>query len=325
MSPLRLWKNPLALPIALALLCFSGVSTSSAVGADDSVEVLPRWKKGEKLRYEIVKVRRRSQGDKTTLKSGTRTDLEIEVLNASEDGYVLGWTSGEAKFDDPKQGADPLARAMNNLLKDYRIVLELDSEAAIKGVQNWKEMQKTSAKWLDAMMQNLAARGADQGTVTKIRAQLAATFSTKQQIERVWTREAELFFMALGIELGPSKPLEYSDKLPNPLGGEPLPTRAQFALKELDRAAGRVTITWTQTAVPEEARRVMEKTLKDMARRMGTSVPDEDQLRNVTMADTAEFVIDVTSGWIVNLSHKRAMLMGPISQEDILTIVRKPE
>jgi hypothetical protein len=67
--------------------------------------------------------------------------VEIEVLNVGKDGFTVAWTWGETKLDDPVQAANPMARKLSNLIQDQRIVLELDSQAGIKGVQNWKELQ----------------------------------------------------------------------------------------------------------------------------------------------------------------------------------------
>src|SRR5207247_977646 len=109
------------------------------------------WKKGEKLRFEMVKSRQKVEGAKVTLKVTTRTDLEIEVLSASKDAFLVAWTFGETTFDDPSQAKKPLVQKMTNLLKGYRIVLELDSQAAIKGVQNWRELKEASTKMLDTL------------------------------------------------------------------------------------------------------------------------------------------------------------------------------
>jgi hypothetical protein len=296
-----------------------------ADGAEDSLEVLPRWTKGEKARYEIIKTRRTAQGKSITRKTTTRTALEIEVLSANDDGYVLAWTLGATRFDDPKQAKDPLIRRMGNLLKHKRIILELDSQAAIIGVQNWRELKESSAKMLDVLTEELNAAELDQGTIAKMRSQVASMFATKQQVEQLCTREAQMFFMPLGIELAPSEPFEYEDRLPNAFGGEPFPSRAQFALKAVDRATGRANITWTQTIPPDDARRIMEETLRNLARRLGKPVPDEEQLKNLVIADTAEFVLEVSTGWIYSLTHERSTKTEGTSQEDVVTITRKTQ
>jgi len=212
---------------------------------------------------------------------------------------------------------------MANLLKGYRLVLELDSQAAIQGVQNWKELKELSTKLLDDLTNELKAAGVDQATTAKVRTQAASIFATKQQIEQLGTREAQLFFMPLGVEFEKGKPVEFDDKLPNPFGGESFPSRARFSLKEIDKKLGVAKVTWTQTVATEEARRIMEKTLKDMAQRLGKPVPQANTLKTLTLEDSAEFSVELASGWIKAFTHKRVTKTEGTLQEDSLTITRK--
>jgi hypothetical protein len=315
-----MWSNPITVTVGLLGLLAAGNPVDAA---ENSVELLPRWKKGEKLRFEMVKSRQKTQGDKATLKTTTRTDLEIEVLSASKDAFILAWTLGETRFDNPSQAEHRLVQKVANLLKGYRIVLELDSQAAIQGVQNWKQLKEASTNLLDTLTDELKVAGIDQATVAKTRAQVASMFSTKQQIDQLGTREAQLFFMALGIEFEGGEPVEFEDKLPNPFGGEPFPSLARFALKEVDKKQGMAKVTWTQTVASEDARRIMEKTLKDLTQRLGKPVPDADRLKTFTLEDGAEFSIELSSGWIQSFTHKRVTKTEGTSQEDAITVTRK--
>jgi hypothetical protein len=263
------------------------------------------------------------QGDKVTLKTTTRTDLEIHVVSASKDAYAIAWTSGETRFDDPGQAENPLIQRVANLLKGYRIILELDSRGAIKGVQNWNELREASVKLLDALADELKAAGIDRATVAGTRDQVASMFETKQQIEQLATREAQLFFMPLGIEFKGDKPVEFEDELPNPFGGAPFPSRARFALKEVDSKHRLAKVTWTQTVASEDARRIMEKTLKELAQRMGKAVPDADLLTTLTLEDAAEFSVELSSGWIQSFTHRRVTKAERMLQEDLIAVTRK--
>ena len=68
----------------------------------------------------------------------------------------------------------------------------------------------------------------------------------------------------------------------------------------------------------------MEKSLKDLATRVGGPVPQGDALESMMVEDTAEFVVDLSSGWLDRLTYKRLIKTGPDTHEDILTIARKP-
>jgi hypothetical protein len=318
LSPLQLILRA-ALIFGIGLLALPTVASA----ADNSLELLPRWKKGEKLRFELIKSRQKAQGDKVTLKSTARTDVEIEVLSASKDAFTLAWTYGETRLDDPSQAKNPLTQKMANLLNGYRIVLKLDSQAGIQGVQNWQELKQRSTKLLEALSAELQAAGLDAATVAKVQAEAQSMFSSKQQIEQLGTRDAQLFFMPLGIEFEGNKPVELDDKLPNPFGGEPFPSRVRFALTAADK--GLAKITWGQTVAPEEARRIMEKTLKERAERSGKPPSDADLLQAFIIEDAAEFSVEISSGWIQTFTHKRVIKTGESSQEDAVAMTRKKQ
>jgi len=304
------------------LLC--ALILSAPAAAEDSVDLPLRWQVGQRLQYEIVKSGRKTRDGEATLKATTRTDLEIEVLRADADGYLIAWTQGETRFDDPQPAADPMLQRMTNLVRGLRVLLQIDSEANVVGVRNWKELKETIGKILSTVTDELKISGMDATMLSKITAQLASMYATREQIEMMCTREPRMFFLVLGGSFSASEPTEYQDRLPNPFGGEPFPSRAAFVLKGVDRQSQRATIAWTQTLDPEHARRIMEKSLKDLAARVGGPVPQGDVLESMMVEDTAEFVVDLSSGWLDRLSHKRLVRTGTATQEDVLTIARKP-
>ena len=82
------------------LLC--ALLLSAPGPAEDSVDLPLGWEVGQRLQYEIVKSGQRTRDGKVTFKATTRTDLEIEVLRADADGYLVAWTQRETRFDDPR-------------------------------------------------------------------------------------------------------------------------------------------------------------------------------------------------------------------------------
>jgi hypothetical protein len=300
----------------------STASGLTNVATAETLEVLPRWKKGEVLYFQRVASRQKGYADKVTFESTCRTNLQIEVVDIENDMFVLAWTWGETKFDDPRQAANPLVQNAINLAKGCPIVLVLDSQAGIREVRNWKEQQDLAMKALNLFTNELKANGIERAAIDAIRAQVAAMFVTKQAVELFCTREPQIFFMALGMEFRGQMPLQFEDKLPNPLGGEPIPSRSRLVLKELDKKQGLAKVTWNQTASTDIAR-LVEKPVKQMAQRLGKNLPDEG-IPNfpVTLEDSAEFSFELSSGWPQSLTHKRRVEAEGGWQEDVITITR---
>jgi hypothetical protein len=315
------YKTLLAMAV-LNILLFP-FDVAPAITPQSSIYLVPRWNQGQKYQFEIIKTRQRYKDGKSILKGTTRTELEIEVLKAGKEGHVIRWAFGETKFDDPKLAEIVMEQQLTNLLKGMQIILEVDSESTIIGVQNWKEVRNSVSRMLDTMTAALQKSGQDSITIEKVRAQVDSMFATKEQIELLCTREAQVYFMPLGRRYRLSKTIQYEDLLPNPLGGEPIPSRGAFSLKAINRGPGQAIVTWKQEVDPEEAARVLEKTVKDMSARIGKPVPNEERFGPLVMQDNAEFTIEIASGLVNRLIHTRVVKIGQSRQEETLEIIKK--
>src|SRR3979409_2260344 len=173
-----------------------------------SIEVLPHWKKGETFQLEVTRARVKSADGKSTITGKTHTDFTLEVLSANDDEYLVGWTAGETTFDSPSQAEHSFLRQVVNLMKGLQIILKIDSHGAIKGVQNWKELRVTALKALDALAttEDLQKEKPDTAPMSSLRAQWESMLRTKEQVEELCTREAQVYFMVLGREYANTKP-----------------------------------------------------------------------------------------------------------------------
>jgi len=291
-----------------------------AVAKDDActITLMPHWEKGEKHRYTMVKGRRTTQGAGAVNGTAT-TPIRIEVLDANDDGYCIAWTAGKTRIDDPAQAADPLTKAMTDLTSDVTVVLQLDSRTKLQGVRNWRQLQAMGRKVIEMTLEEARRVGTNDTTIEKTRQQLLSLLATRQQVEMLFTRSSQVFFMPLGLELSAGRAVEYADRLPNPFGGEPFPTRASFTVDRIDPSSDTAMLTWRQEIDPVAGARVLEETLKDLTARTGRPVPAGKTLDFVNVTDEARFVLHRSSGWPRRLSHTRTTIVAGVSQEDSLS------
>ena len=294
------------------------------VSPNHAIEVVPHWKKGETFRLEVARARVKSADGKSTITGKTRTDFTIEVLSATDDGYLVGWTAGETKFDSPSQAEHSFLRQVVNLMNGLQIILEIDSHGAIRGVQNWKELRATALKALDALAttEDLQKEKPDKALMSSLRAQWESMLGSKEQVEELCTREAKVYFMVLGRAYADNEAYEYEDLLPNPLGGDAFPTHARMALKTFDKQASRAVITWSQTADPKQVARILESMMKEMSARLGKKPLDGELPKAISMEDNAEIVVDVDTGWVRTLTHARSVNFGTRAQVDATSMIR---
>jgi hypothetical protein len=295
-------------------------------GQADEIAIPPRWKVGDERRYERVKTRRKTQGGKETFRLSARAPIDVRVVEAGEKGYLVRWRIGETTPDDLRQAADPTLRAMNRLVEGLEVDIELDDEATITGVRNWAEMKATATKILEIVVKAGGTSGEAAKAMEALRPTLEAMFATKESVEQIFTKEPQVFFLPIGRTYpGIGKPIEYDDKLPNPLGGPPFPCKGKFTLTSYDVAKGRAVVTWEQIPDPREAARIILDTLKAISERLGQKPPNSDEAVSLTIEDHAELVIDTNTGWVEQFTYTRSVTNQGNSQEDILSMTRQPE
>jgi hypothetical protein len=158
--------------------------------------------------------------------------------------------------------------------------------------------------------------------MSNFRAQWESMLGTKEQVEELCTREAQVYFKVLGKQYTHNDPFEYEDLFPNPLGGEAFPTHAKMALKTFDKQAGRAVITWSQTADPSQVARIIDSMIKEMRVRLGREPLEGELPPAISMEDHAEIVADVTTGWVKTLKHARSVNFGTHAQVDTTSIIR---
>lgn len=308
--------------ILLVILCLP------LAGFDDltrhSVEILPHWQKGDSFDLTITRAREKSGDGQSTVSGTTRTHFTIEVLRSDDKGYLVGWTAGETTFEAPVP-SESFLRQVVGLMKGMQIVLQLDERGTIRGVQNWKELRSETLKVMDALLAKIpdSQKGSSDHTLmSNLRAQWETMFATKEQVEQLCTRDARMYFMALGRRYVLSKPYEYSDLLPNPLGGEPFPTRARIILKAFDQPSRQAVLSWNQMTDPKQAARILESMIKDLAVRRGKKSPEGAFAKTISMEDKADIAMDAGTGWVSRLTLTRSVNLGTRSQTDTTIFVR---
>lgn len=307
--------------VLLIALC---LPLSSFDNTNHVVEILPHWKRGDSFDLTITRVREKSVDGRSTLTGKTHTRFAVQVLSAHTDGYLLGWTAGDTTFEDPSP-SESFLRQVVGLMKGMQIVLILDRQGTIRGVQNWEALRSETVKVMDALLTKTA--DSPQGTtdhrlMSNLRAQWETMFTTKEQVEQLCTRDARIYFMALGRKYRVNEPYEYPDLLPNPLGGAPFPTRARIILKTFDQQSGQAMLSWNQAVDPKAAARILESMIKDLAARRGKKSPDGEFAKTISMEDNADIVVDVRTGWVTRFTRTQSVNLGTRGQTDVTSIVR---
>jgi hypothetical protein len=286
------------------------------------LELKPKWKKGDIVRFEMTRTQSREVDGKTARKVSVHTPVEVEVVDMDEDGWYVRWTQGTTVFDDPKLDDDPLVRAIYAIQKSIDVDLDLETDGTLSGVRNWKDLRATGHKVQDAVLAQLAKAGTPKSTLESLRKDTEKLFASKEAIELAFSRQAALLFLPFeqNYELG--KSATYETELPNVLGGDDsFPAIGEYTLKSMDKETGIAVIVFKLTPDPKEQDRVLRKWLDDVAKKAGKPAPKG--LPELELADVIEYEFDTIAGWVKTVTHTRTVKQSTGTQIETITLVRK--
>jgi hypothetical protein len=283
-----------------------------------AIDLPVHWQIGDKVSYEILRTRDRTQAEQPPMRTGAATDLEIEVLAQNAQGFVLGWTLGETRLSGGVLGAADLLQNAAQLMSGVQLQLQLDETSSVASITNWRELQQKGSIIAEQMTRQLRASNVDDATITQSRATLQNMLSSEVSITALFGREAQVYFMAVGGSFA-KEPTVYEDQLPNAFGGEPFPSVASFQLKYVDQQAKRACVTWEQHLDKAATNRIM----KQIVGQLTGDARQAQKMLNFAVNDKAEFVLDLNTGWLHHLYHNRYADMGVGSQIDTIVFRRK--
>lgn len=114
------------------------------------------------------------------------------------------------------------------------------------------------------------------------------------------------------LELGVATP--YEDRLPNPLGGPPIRSKASFTLESYDAKTGRAVISWRQQLDPGSTRESISLALNALTAKIAPERVDEARAAfakmTVTRDDACRHEIDIPTGIAVRVECSSLMTSG---------------
>lgn len=309
---MSLW--PRLLPFisrALVGTCLSMIALA-ALSAEPRLDLRPQWKTGAQVNYVLTKTRTK-QGSSRDMSATSRTDVQLRVMEATEGGFLLQAVFGETTFDDPLTQNEALARQMANLMNGLGIHMVVDRDGTVQRIRNWEEVRSGISTVTQRLAGYLKEGGAPTAIIDQLTARLTQTFSTEDNIKTVILRELNLLLLPFGRTYEAKAPITYTTELPSLVGAGTVPGKGTFELTSLDAGKGLATIRWTQTVDPQGLAKLAASTIEKLS---STPAPSGAELSPLALNDTAEFVVDVRSGWPVSIAHVRKVESGTASQTD---------
>lgn len=155
----------------------------------------------------------------------------------------------------------PLPFDLNKVLPpQIEMVIQTDSAGTPTSLVNLEEQVNLFRTVMQAMRDGFRKEGKALPNLDAFLQQL----TNPQFVQSQALREPGIYYLACGASLTQGKRVEYDDLLPNPLGGEPLPSKGYFLLVSSNPDLNQATIEWGQQLDPEKTREFIRKFVRGL-------------------------------------------------------------
>lgn len=269
---------------------------------------------GDAVAYRVERSREHVRGGRTTGGRGSY-DVTVEVAGREAGGYLLRWRQ-RVGVVGPGTPLPPDARAevdaLAGLADGLDLLIRADGAMTPRSLANEAAVRPV----IEATLERLQALDPMPAAAEEATRRLLGTPGT---LAALMLREPQLLFMLACADLAGDR-VEYDDRLPNPFGGAPLPSRARVVVVSPgDAASGApARLGFAQTLEPAGLRAFME----DFARRVGPARAPPSAVPVIAIDDEARVEIDVADGWPGRIDWSRRVAVAEDRRTDTLTFTR---
>ena len=232
-----------------------------AAAAARPLELKPAFKAGDAFALLMSKTRERVEGGNVVFRGRTETPVEVTVVQAGPEGWLIDWTFGRTRLVEPPNLPPPPDAA---LFDGVTLRLRLDANGRPRSIENYPEVRQR----IDAAIVTVLAPIGDPAARGRAAALLRESLGSQQQLESLVLADIGHYFLPYSAPLDADEARQREVELPSPAGGQPLRGTDRFTIVRLDASGGErvVEVQWTQTMDPAELARLardLEQRLRD--------------------------------------------------------------
>ncbi|MDX2045454.1 MAG: hypothetical protein SFU87_01630 [Chitinophagaceae bacterium] len=299
--------NSIALFLAVSFL------TETSYGqSDNSVDVIPHWKKDETHSVKI-------KSTTTDAVNGNAAnylslfDAKFKVIEATESGYKVEWvyTTSKLADNDPTIENQIIAR----LLKT-KILFKLSNVGQFVELINTDEVRNAAGKAIDELIANSASNPS-----MNIQYQGAKQLiASKPGLEAAVLKQIKFYNFSFGFTYRLNQVQTNNIKFPNPLGGQPFDAIEKVQLTKLDNKNS-ICITETNKIIDGNT---LKAAIIDYVRKASKAdtktIEEQISKSNLEMSENSMQQIEFSKGIIQKSYFKRVMHLGFQNRTTLLEI-----
>lgn len=293
--------------IALSFLLFAWQGKTQNLVNDSTVTTISYWKKGEKSKLSIIKVKKEWEKGELRKTDSNSYQAELSVLEAGTSYYTMQW-----KYLTPSQALPQNNALQKVLFTGLSFKYRITEMGEFENLQNWQEVQRYVYKTINI----LAAQEKNTKTKELLTTELKMLFGSKESIETVVLKEVQLYHNIFGSSYQLNEQLKAKMELPNFLGGDPLPAVGTVELSEINAVENYCTVKVTQQYDKEK----LTEALNAWAQRLAKK---DLKMPLLSLEDVVLYKIELSTGWILSINSQRTITVDDtiVKEQNVYTKV----
>ncbi len=293
----------------LVLCLLAGWAANAQINMQDSsAQVIAYWDMGEQHAYTVRLQKLRYLGRDTTLHETTRYDVDVSVIDSSEQSYTVRWLCRNFECD----ATNPLDKRLATIAEGLAVDIQTDELGGFQSVANGEAVRDFMAQAFDALQR--------QGAVPPERAvlvqQLQGIYANPSTLETIGIQDVLQFLGFHGMVLGWNEPVKGTIQIPNAYNSAGyLDSEVSIALEALDAKNRTYTIRSVEKIDSEQLTHSTYQYLKAIAEASGQEMVAREAYPDVTNTITTTVKIH-NAGWILkSVQRKEVFLDGKYNVE----------
>ena len=271
---------------------------------------------GARYRIEVTETRERVRDGGFVMAQTSELGVDMVVKSDSGAGALIEWSFGPAMVKtagDPQAGR--LASELGKLIDGQKISYHINGNGNVTTLGNPAQLTLFYEKSIDSVVDALEAQTADPQLIDDIRTNLAPLLSQDYAAERALELPRLLHFFA-GLELAAGETYSRAGVMNLPPSIEALPSTVAYELKWFDRTAGVAWLRWRQSVDPVRAAGAVKAYIGSLAAETGQPMPEEFSLGAIDVSDSADYEIDLATGFPKQVIYTRNIELFGFSQTE---------
>ena len=302
--------------LVFILLLFNAVVVHGQMNFQDSTaQVISYWDLGEKYEYSVIFQKLKYSGEDTTSNETITYDVEVSVIDSSENSYTVRWFYKNFNSDSE----NPIIKKIATLAEDIAVEINLDEFGVIESVNNWEEVRDYMSASFDSMRNELP----QIPEMDKMFQQLKGMYSSRASIEGTAIQDAQQFHNFHGGKFTLNEKVTGEIKTTNVYyPDKPFDTEVTVMLEALDKENNQYQIRSINEVNSEQLTETTYNYLKDMYKNLGQEFPKTKEISKLSnMVETVSIIHN--TGWVIESVLWKEVVAEGITDMEIRTIQLK--